>query len=41
MENAQCVQVVDLPGEVGSLISEGPWVFVGTEDAVKVLYILA
>ncbi|XP_052211031.1 zinc finger CCCH domain-containing protein 63-like [Diospyros lotus] len=32
----QCVQVVDLPGEVGSLISEGPWVFVGLEDAVKV-----
>ncbi|KAH7863905.1 hypothetical protein Vadar_023230 [Vaccinium darrowii] len=31
----QCVDVVNLSGEVGSLISEGPWVFVGLPNSVK------
>ncbi|PSS24341.1 Zinc finger CCCH domain-containing protein [Actinidia chinensis var. chinensis] len=31
----QCVDVVNLLGEIGSLISEGPWVFVGLPNAVK------
>ncbi|PSR98025.1 Zinc finger CCCH domain-containing protein [Actinidia chinensis var. chinensis] len=30
-----CVDVVSLLGEVGSLISESPWVFVGLPNAVK------
>ena len=33
----QCVDVVNLLGEIGSLISEGPWVFVGLPNAVKVV----
>ncbi|XP_058224753.1 zinc finger CCCH domain-containing protein 17-like [Rhododendron vialii] len=32
----QCVNVVNLSGEVGSLISEGPWVFVGLPNSIKV-----
>ncbi|KAF7137847.1 hypothetical protein RHSIM_Rhsim07G0021900 [Rhododendron simsii] len=32
----QCVDVVNLSGEVGSLISEGPWVFVGLPNSIKV-----
>ncbi|KAJ7951055.1 Zinc finger CCCH domain-containing protein [Quillaja saponaria] len=31
----QCANVINLGGEVGSLISEGPWVFVGVPNAVK------
>ncbi|KAL7233403.1 hypothetical protein ACSBR1_017098 [Camellia fascicularis] len=33
--SGQCVGVVNLLGEIGSMISEGPWVFVGLPDAVK------
>ncbi|XP_052184644.1 zinc finger CCCH domain-containing protein 48-like isoform X1 [Diospyros lotus] len=32
----QCINVIDMSGEVGCLTSEGPWVFVGLENAVKV-----
>ncbi|GAB4861144.1 hypothetical protein Ancab_036301 [Ancistrocladus abbreviatus] len=31
----QCAAVVDIGAEVGSLINEGPWVFVGVPNAVK------
>ena len=31
-----CTNVVNLGAEVGSLTSEGPWVFVGVPNAVKV-----
>nr|CAD1830232.1 unnamed protein product [Ananas comosus var. bracteatus] len=31
----QCVQVVTMEGEVGCIISEGQWVFVGVPNAVK------
>nr|CAD1830351.1 unnamed protein product [Ananas comosus var. bracteatus] len=31
----QCVQVVTMEGEVGCIISEGQWVFVGLPNAVK------
>lgn len=32
----QCLGVINLGGEVGCMISEGPWVFVGIPDVVKV-----
>ncbi|GFY85971.1 WD-40 repeat family protein [Actinidia rufa] len=35
----QCVNVVNILGEVGSLICEDPWVFVGLTNAVKALNI--
>ncbi|XP_072968499.1 zinc finger CCCH domain-containing protein 17-like [Typha angustifolia] len=31
----QCAQVITMEGEVGCLITEGPWVFVGIPNAVK------
>lgn len=31
----QCVSAVKLDGEIGSLISEGPWVFAGLQNAIK------
>ncbi|XP_058104731.1 zinc finger CCCH domain-containing protein 17-like [Magnolia sinica] len=35
-QTGQCAGVVNLGGEVGCMISEGPWVFVGIPNAVKV-----
>lgn len=32
----QCMGVINLGGEVGCMISEGPWVFVGIPNIVKV-----
>lgn len=32
----QCLGVINLGGEVGCMISEGPWIFVGIPNAVKV-----
>lgn len=32
----QCAAVVNLGGEIGCMISEGPWVFVGLPNLVKV-----
>lgn len=32
----QCVHEINLQAEAGSLISEGPWVFLGLPNAVKV-----
>ena len=32
----QCAGVVNVGGEVGCLISEGPWIFVGLPNVVKV-----
>lgn len=32
----QCILVVSLGGEVGCMISEGPWLFVGLPNLVKV-----
>ncbi|GMY05041.1 zinc finger CCCH domain-containing protein 48-like isoform X2 [Fagus crenata] len=32
----QCANVINLGGEVGSVCSEGPWVFVGLPNVVKV-----
>lgn len=32
----QCVHTINLQAEAGSLISEGPWVFLGLSNAVKV-----
>jgi hypothetical protein len=32
----QCTGVVNLGGEVGCMISEGPWIFVGLPNVVKV-----
>ncbi|XP_057951945.1 zinc finger CCCH domain-containing protein 63-like [Malania oleifera] len=31
----QCASIIDLGGEIGSLISEGPWLFIGLPNAVK------
>ncbi|CAK9145779.1 unnamed protein product [Ilex paraguariensis] len=31
----QCAEVVKLEGTIGTLVSEGPWVFVGLSNAVK------
>ncbi|XP_047082291.1 zinc finger CCCH domain-containing protein 17-like [Lolium rigidum] len=35
-QTGQCAGVLKVGGEVGCMISEGPWVFVGMPDAVKV-----
>lgn len=32
----QCIGVLNLGGEVGCMISEGPWIFVGLPNIVKV-----
>ena len=32
----QCAKVINLGAEVTSLISEGSWIFVGLQNAVKV-----
>uniref|UniRef100_A0A2N9ID15 C3H1-type domain-containing protein n=1 Tax=Fagus sylvatica TaxID=28930 RepID=A0A2N9ID15_FAGSY len=32
----QCAKVINLGGEVGSVCSEGPWVFIGIPNVVKV-----
>ncbi|KAL9265663.1 Zinc finger CCCH domain-containing protein [Drosera capensis] len=34
-QSGQCAGVINLGGEVGCLISEGPWVFVGIPNLVK------
>ncbi|KAF5743567.1 zinc finger CCCH domain-containing protein 48 [Tripterygium wilfordii] len=34
-QSGQCVNVYNLGGEVGCMISEGPWIFVGLPNAVK------
>ena len=36
LRSMQCVDMVNISGEVGSLISEDEWVFVGLTNAVKV-----
>ncbi|TQD80574.1 hypothetical protein C1H46_033878 [Malus baccata] len=33
--SGQCLGVINLGGEVGCMISEGPWIFVGIPEAVK------
>lgn len=33
----QCAAVVKLDGEVGCMINEGPWIFVGILNNVKVI----
>ena len=37
LRSMQCVDMVNISGEVGSLISEDEWVFVGLTNAVKVV----
>ncbi|CAI9753703.1 unnamed protein product [Fraxinus pennsylvanica] len=39
--SGQCASAVDLDGEVGCLISEGPWLFAGLPNAIKEGAILA
>ena len=34
----KCANVINLGGEVGSVCSEGPWVFVGMPNVVKVSF---
>lgn len=34
-QSGQCLAVINLCGEVGSMITEGPWVFVGIPNCVK------
>lgn len=34
-QTGQCVGVVNVGGDVGCMISEGPWIFVGIPNAVK------
>lgn len=34
-QTGQCVGVVNMGGEVGCMLSEGPWIFVGITNAVK------
>ncbi|CAL0333233.1 unnamed protein product [Lupinus luteus] len=34
-QSGQCTAVINLGGEVGCMISEGPWVFVGIPNSVK------
>ncbi|XP_022885595.1 zinc finger CCCH domain-containing protein 48-like isoform X1 [Olea europaea var. sylvestris] len=36
--SGQCAGAVDLDGEVGCLISEGPWLFAGLPNAIKVFW---
>lgn len=38
--SGQCASVINLGGEVRSIICEGPWVFVGMLNVVKVSVIL-
>jgi len=35
-QTGQCAGVITMGREVGCMISEGPWLFVGIPDAVKV-----
>ncbi|MED6219950.1 Zinc finger CCCH domain-containing protein 48 [Stylosanthes scabra] len=35
-QSGQCVGVINLGGEVGCMLSEGPWIFVGLPNFVKV-----
>lgn len=35
----QCITTAKLSSEIGCLISEGPWVFVGLQNAVKVWFL--
>ncbi|RWW70179.1 hypothetical protein BHE74_00022146 [Ensete ventricosum] len=35
-QSGQCVGVINVGGEVGCMISEGPWIFIGVPNAVKV-----
>ncbi|XP_043718312.1 zinc finger CCCH domain-containing protein 48-like isoform X2 [Telopea speciosissima] len=35
-QSGQCAGVINLGGEIGCMISEGPWLFVGIPNAVKV-----
>ncbi|MQM04251.1 hypothetical protein Taro_037048 [Colocasia esculenta] len=37
-ESGQCVMVAKPGGEVGCIISEGPWVFIGIPNAVKAVH---
>ena len=32
----RCVNVINLGAEITCLISEGPWIFIGVKNAVKV-----
>ncbi|KAF6133957.1 hypothetical protein GIB67_040721 [Kingdonia uniflora] len=34
-ETGQCTGVINLGSEIGCMISEGPWIFVGIQNAVK------
>ncbi|KAH7653650.1 Cdc4 and related F-box and WD-40 proteins protein [Dioscorea alata] len=34
-QTGQCVGVINLGGEIGCMISEGPWIFLGIPNAVK------
>lgn len=34
-QTGQCVQVITMGGEVGCMINEGPWIFIGVTNAVK------
>ncbi|KAG5230614.1 hypothetical protein OIU77_007239 [Salix suchowensis] len=34
-QSGQCMGVINVGGEVGCMISEGPWIFVGTPNVVK------
>lgn len=34
-QSGQCAHVINLGGEVGCMISEGPWIFVGAPNVVK------
>ncbi|WOL07509.1 zinc finger CCCH domain-containing protein 17 isoform X1 [Canna indica] len=34
-QTGQCVGVINMGGEVGCMISEGPWIFIGVPNSVK------
>ncbi|URD87808.1 zinc finger CCCH domain-containing protein [Musa troglodytarum] len=34
-QTGQCVGVINMGGEIGCMISEGPWLFIGVRNAVK------
>ena len=36
LHTGQCANVINIGGEVGSVCSEGPWLFVGVPNVVKV-----
>ena len=36
LQTGQCANVINIGGEVGSVCSEGPWLFVGVPNVVKV-----